>query len=145
MPGTSDDAVRASRELRSVVNRLRRRMRELHSPEDVAAGVLSVLLRVEKEGAATAATLAAAERIRPQSMGAKIAALEEQGLIVRRPDPTDGRRLLVDLTAAGHRRVDGDRAARAEWLAKAFQDRYSDDERARMLDAIALFERLLED
>lgn len=139
------DAVRVSQELRSLVGRLRRRMRELHDPADVAAGVLSVLLRIDKEGPSTAAVLAAAERIRPQSMGAKIALLEQEGLIVRRPDPTDGRRLVVDLTEAGRRRVEGDRAARGEWLARAFQERYSDAERAQLLASLALLERILDD
>uniref|UniRef100_A0AAU3H743 MarR family transcriptional regulator n=1 Tax=Streptomyces sp. NBC_01401 TaxID=2903854 RepID=A0AAU3H743_9ACTN len=142
---TSQDAVRASSELRSLVGRLRRRLRELRSAEDIAPGLLSVMLRLEREGPTTASDLAAAEKIRTQSMATKLSALDEQGLIERRPHPTDGRRRVIDLTETGRQRVEGDRSARREWLAEALQDRYSDEERTRLREAFALLDRLFED
>jgi DNA-binding MarR family transcriptional regulator len=141
----SPDAVRAAQDLRAVVGRLRRRLLEVHTPDELAAGAVSVLLRLEKGGPTTAAVLAAAERIRPQSMGTKIAALEDQGLLTRHPDPDDGRRLVVELTDAGRARVAVDRAARGEWLAQAFEDRYTADERAVMVHAFTLLDRLLDE
>jgi DNA-binding MarR family transcriptional regulator len=75
-------------------------------------------------------------------MAATLAALEQHGLIRRSPDPADGRRQLVTLTEAGQDRVAGDRQAREEWLARALQDRYTEDERRTVLDALALLERL---
>ncbi|PRY18155.1 MarR family winged helix-turn-helix transcriptional regulator [Kineococcus rhizosphaerae] len=137
------DAVRAAHDLRVLLSRLRRRLLEVQGSDDLPAGAISVLLRLDKDGPSTAAALAAAERIRPQSTAATIAALQEQGLVDRRPDPDDGRRLLVDLTAAGRDRVAGDRAARGAWLTQAFQTRYSDGERAEVVRALALLERLL--
>lgn len=65
-------------------------------------------------------------------------------MIRRSPDPDDGRRRLVTLTHAGRRRVEGDRQAREEWLARALQDRYTEDERRTVLDGLALLERLTE-
>ncbi|MDT8912998.1 MarR family transcriptional regulator [Amycolatopsis sp. PS_44_ISF1] len=144
-PKPPPDAAAVSRELRSLVGRLRRRLRELHGPEDLAPGLLSVLLRLEQDGPATASVLAAAEKVRTQSMAAKLAELEQRGLIVRRPHPSDGRQRVVDLTAPGRARVEGDRFARREWLAQALQDRYSEAERARLMAAFALLERLFED
>jgi DNA-binding MarR family transcriptional regulator len=48
---------------------------------------LSALLRLDRGGRATAAALARAEQITPQSMGATLAALEARGLVAREPDP----------------------------------------------------------
>ena len=145
MSGTSKEAVRAASELRSLVGRLRLRLRELRTAEELAPGALSVLLRLEKDGPTTAAALAAVERVRPQPMGRRLAELEAQGLIVRNPDPTDGRRLVVELSDVGRARVDGDRAARREWLARALQERYTSSERTQLVEAFALLERLFDD
>lgn len=144
MPHTSREALRASRELRGLVGRLRRRLRELRSPHDIAPGLLSVLLRLEKDGPTTASVLAGAEKVRTQSMATKLAELEQFGLIERRAHPTDGRRRVVDLTEAGRAQVVEDRSARREWLAQALQERYTEAERAHLLEAFALLERLFD-
>ena len=49
----------------------------------------------------TAAQLAKLEQISPQSIGATVPALESKGLIRRAPDPEDGRRVILFLTAMG--------------------------------------------
>lgn len=123
---------------------LRRRLREVSVDSEIPDGALSVLMRLDKDGPATTAALAADERIRPQSMRTKVLALEAEGLISRRPDETDGRRVFLELTDLGHQRVQGDREARREWLASAFEDRYSSEERQLLLSAFALLERLFE-
>ncbi|GAB7110064.1 MarR family transcriptional regulator [Streptomyces phaeofaciens JCM 4814] len=145
MPHISDSATRAARDLRVVFSRLRRRIREVAREED--EGVLtpsqeSALTLVGKHGAATASALASAEGVRPQSMAATLAALDQHGLIRRAPDPADGRRQLVTLTDTGRARIEGNRQAREEWLARAFQDRFTEDERRTVLTALELLERL---
>ncbi|MGW7402691.1 MarR family winged helix-turn-helix transcriptional regulator [Streptomyces sp. NPDC054833] len=145
MDHISDSAARAARDLRVVFSRLRRRIREI--ARDEAEGVLtpsqeSALTLVGKHGAATASALASAEGVRPQSMAATLAALDQHGLIRRAPDPDDGRRQLVTLTESGRARVEGNRQAREEWLARAFQDRFTEEERQTVLDALELMERL---
>ncbi|MYR42977.1 MarR family transcriptional regulator [Streptomyces sp. SID5910] len=140
--GISDSAARAARELHVVLTRLRRRIREVAGDEDLTPSQVSALTLVGKHGAATASALASAEGVRPQSMAATLVALDRHGLIRRSPDPADGRRQLVTLTEAGRARVEGDRRVRAEWLARAFQDRCTAEERDTVLDALALLERL---
>jgi len=138
----SDAAARAARDLRVVFSRLRRRIREVAEDDELTPSQVSALTLVAKHGAATASALAVAEGVRPQSMATTLAALDRQGLIRRSPDPDDGRRRLVTLTDAGRQRVEGDRQAREEWLARAVQDRFTEDERHTLLAGLALLERL---
>ncbi|MCX5387105.1 MarR family winged helix-turn-helix transcriptional regulator [Streptomyces sp. NBC_00083] len=140
--GVSASAVRVARDLRVVFSRLRRRLREVADVQDLTPSQVSALTLIDKGGAASASALAATEGVRPQSMAATLAALDQQGLIQRSPDPEDGRRQLVTLTEAGRERAEGNRQARAEWLTQAFQERYTQDERATIAEAMTLLERL---
>jgi DNA-binding MarR family transcriptional regulator len=140
--GVSDSAARAARELHVVFSRLRRRIREVARDEDLTPSQVSALTLVGKHGAATASALASAEGVRPQSMAATLVALDQHGLIRRSPDPEDGRRQLVTLTEAGRARIEDNRQVREEWLARAFQDRCTAEERDTVLEALALLERL---
>ncbi|MEV0739354.1 MarR family transcriptional regulator [Streptomyces sp. NPDC050549] len=142
--GISDSAARSARDLRVVFSRLRRRIREVATDEDLTPSQESALTLVGKHGAATASALASAEGVRPQSMAATLAALDRHGLIRRSPDPEDGRRQLVTLTEAGRERVADNRQVREEWLARAFEDRYTERERRTIVDALKLLERLSE-
>ncbi|OBI80033.1 MarR family winged helix-turn-helix transcriptional regulator [Mycobacterium sp. 1245805.9] len=144
MDGIGDSAVAAARDLRVLFSRLRRRLRCLGVDEDLTPSQTAVLTRLWKEGASSARPLAAAEGVRPQSMATIVAALEQRGLIGRTPDPEDGRRQVISLTAAGRRRAESDRRVREEWLARAIQERYSERERRVILDALSLLERLTE-
>jgi DNA-binding MarR family transcriptional regulator len=144
MADTSDSAARAARDLRVVFSRLRRRLREVAQDTDLSPSQESALTLVGKHGAATASALAATEGVRPQSMATTLAALEQQGLIRRAPDPADGRRQLVTLTEAGRARVEDNRQARSEWLARAFQERYTEEERQAVLEVLELMDRLSE-
>jgi DNA-binding MarR family transcriptional regulator len=142
MSDISPAAARAARELRVLISRLRRRLKEVDSaPGLLTPSQLSVLSRLD-EGPSTLSQLAAAERVRPQSMAATLAALDEGGWIQRRPDPADGRRQQISLTGATRELVDGSRQNREEWLARALQDRYTDAERDTVTEALTLLERL---
>ncbi|MET7287936.1 MarR family transcriptional regulator [Streptomyces sp. NPDC005573] len=142
MDDISDSAALAARDLRVVFSRLRRRIREVAQDADLTPSQESALSLAGKHGAATASALAAAEGVRPQSMAATLAALEQHGLIRRAPDPADGRRQLVTLTDAGRTRVEGNKQLREEWLARAFQDRFTEEERSTVLTALELMDRL---
>jgi DNA-binding MarR family transcriptional regulator len=101
------------------------------------------MARLLREGPATTADLARAESVKPQSMGATIASLEERGLVERKPHPTDGRQVNIELTAKGVavRRSVGD--AKRTWLAQAIAQ-LDDEEQETLLKAGQIIRRLVQ-
>lgn len=144
MDRVTESAIAAARELRVVFSRLRRQLKQIGAGGDLTPSQTAVLTRLWKDGASSASALAAAERVRPQSMAAIVTALDQHGLISRAADPKDGRRQVISLTTTGSRRAESDRRVREEWLARAMQDRYCERERQVILDALSLLERLTE-
>ncbi|RKP53660.1 MarR family winged helix-turn-helix transcriptional regulator [Pararobbsia silviterrae] len=104
----------------------------------------AVLTRLEKEGAMTSADLARAERIKPQSMSSAIASLVTMGLIERHAHPTDGRQMLIKLSAKGTKLRRTTREAKHAWLAQAIT-RLNKQEQALLFKAGALIARMVED
>jgi DNA-binding MarR family transcriptional regulator len=135
-------AVRAAGEIRVVFSRLRRRLREVAGLGDLTPSQTSVLSRLDRGGPATMSELAAAERVRPQSMAATLAAIDGHGLIKREPDRADGRRQLISLTGAGQEAILGSRRQREAWLARTLAEHFTEDERRTLLDALVLMDRL---
>ncbi|MGO4425161.1 MarR family winged helix-turn-helix transcriptional regulator [Streptomyces sp. MCAF7] len=135
-------AVRAAHEIRVVVGRLRRRFKETYDNEELTPTQTAVLSRLSKDGPASTSDLAAAERVRPQSMAATLGVLDERGLIRRRPDPGDGRRQLISLSESGTAYVDDARRAGEEWLARSLESGYTEEERQTIIEALVLLDRL---
>ena len=132
-------------ELRALVGKLKRKLREQASSKDLTPSQVSVLLRLEKDGPATASSLARAEGMRPQSMGTVITALQAAGLVSGAADPTDGRQTILSLTAACRKWIREGRAARQDWLIRTLQARLSPAEQDKLVDAVALLKRLVDD
>jgi len=150
MDARSDEsrAVRAAAvaaELRALVGKLKRRLRAETDVGDLTPSQAAVLIRLEKDGQATASSLARAEGMRPQSMAAVVAALEAAGLVRGAPDPADGRRTLLSLTDACRQWVQEGRAARQDWLSRRLQARLSSDELDVLATAAGLLARLVDD
>jgi DNA-binding MarR family transcriptional regulator len=96
-----------------------RRVRAAAASHELSLTEAAVMARLAKNGPATIADLARAESMKPQSMGATIAALEEMDIVERKPHPTDGRQVNIELTSKGAavRKSAGD--AKRTWLAQA--------------------------
>jgi len=134
-----------AQDLRALLGKLKRRLRDQAHVGDLTPTQVSVLLRLEKDGAATASTLARAEGMRPQSIAPVIAALESAGLVSGAPDPADGRQTLLSLTDACRKWVDEGRAARQDWLTRMLQARLSPQEQGEVGRAVELLKRLVDD
>jgi DNA-binding MarR family transcriptional regulator len=137
-------AIQAAGELRAVFSRLRRRFREVTDVGDLTPSQTSVLSRLSRFGPASASDLAAAERVRPQSMAATLAGIDQHGYLQRTPDPHDGRRQLISLTDSGVEFVEGTRREREEWLANALAAEFTEEQRQTILSALALLDKLAE-
>jgi DNA-binding MarR family transcriptional regulator len=138
----SPSAVAAARHLRVVVCRLRRRLLEVATAEDLSPSQTAVLIRLLKDGPSSTSQLAGSERVRPQSMATTLSGLDRHVFIMRTADPEDGRRQIITLTALGRQHAENDRRAREQWLVRAMQDRYSEPERRVINDALTLLDRL---
>ncbi len=128
--------------LRMSLGLLLRRLRQIPGDGELTLPESSALVRLDRGGSATAAELARREQISPQSMGATLAALEQRGLIGRNPDPADGRRVIMTITAAGRRVLNDRRHARVEQMARALSADFTAAEREQLLAAAPLLERL---
>lgn len=135
---TKVDAAPLASELRVVLGRLMRRLRAEHR-FSVSQG--AVLGRLDREGPGSVSDLAAAERMRPQSMAQTVAELEREGYVSRAPDPADRRRALVSLTASGRRELLAVRRRREGWLVRALEE-LPEDDRAAVERAVELLRRL---
>ena len=140
----SRSAATTAREVKVVFSRLRRRYRGLGLTDDLSGSQAGVLTRLHQEGPSSASVLANAETVSHQAIGAILAVLKTRGFIQRSPDPTDGRRQLISLTAAGVAQAENTTSAREEWLARALQDRLTEDERRLVRNAMELLNRLAE-
>jgi DNA-binding MarR family transcriptional regulator len=141
----STRAPELARDLRALVGKLKRRLREQAHVGDLTPSQVSVLLRLENDGPATASSLARAEGVRPQSIGTIIAALEGAGLVIGSPDPNDGRQTLLSLTDACRKWVEEGRAARQDWLTRALDARLSPREQDELAKSVELLKRLVDD
>jgi DNA-binding MarR family transcriptional regulator len=129
-------------DLRITLGALMRRLRQEATIGDFTRSQLSALGRLEREGPATLSELARAEGVRPQSMAATVAALENVGFVSRTPDERDGRKSLLHLTAEAREQFATGRLAREDWLFRAIHTRLTEDEQAALAASIDLLRRL---
>jgi DNA-binding MarR family transcriptional regulator len=133
------DPALIARELLDVMSRLIRRLRAEHG---LSLSQGAVLRRLDRDGPQSVSDLAAAERVRPQSMAQTVADMEGAGLVGRRPDVRDRRRALVRLTLAGNDALEAERNRREGWLARAIATELSAAQQAALPDVVVLLERL---
>jgi DNA-binding MarR family transcriptional regulator len=123
---------------------LMRRVRAAAGLHELSLTEAAVMGRLARNGPATSADLARAEGMKPQSMGTTVAALEEMGMVERKPHPTDGRQVNISLTAKGAAVRKSAKDARRTWLAQTILQ-LDEQERETLFKAGEIIQRLAED
>lgn len=130
-------------DLTQSIGLLVRRLRAAAASHELSLTESAVMARLEREGPATTADLARAEGMKPQSMGASVAALEEMGFVERKAHPTDGRQLNVQLTPKGLALRKSTKDAKRTWLAQAIAQ-LDESERETLFRAGEIIKRMAE-
>jgi DNA-binding MarR family transcriptional regulator len=124
------------------MGQLLRRLRAEAKSGEISWSQMSIMARLDS-GPMTTADLARAENMKPQSMGASLAQMEEDGLVTRQAHPTDGRQILFTLTPAGIEGRYRSRLAKREWLLATIA-KLNPDEQQTLLAAIPVVRHLAE-
>ncbi len=130
-------------ELTQAIGMLMRRMRAASASYELSHTESAVMGRLAREGSRTTAELARAEGVKPQSMGATVAALEQMGIVARKPHPTDGRQMMIELTPEGAATLRSAKMAKRTWLAEAIGHLDKQDQ-ATLFAAGEIIQRLAE-
>lgn len=134
-------SVDAVNRLRLALLRTARNIRT-HSIGDVTQSQVAVLATLSRHGDSTIGQIAEYEHVQPPSASRIVSSLERQGLVVRRVDGLDRRRVLIALSADGERYLADVRRAGTSWLASRL-DELDEDELGRLDGALPVLERLL--
>ena len=126
--------------LRVAVGRLHRRIR-LDS-NDVPPLQLSTLVSIQDHGPLRLGELAAREAVSAPTMTRVLAALDERGLILRKPDPVDARSTRVELSPTGIRALAEVRSRRTALLDARFA-RLTAEQRAALEAALPALEAMV--
>ncbi|MCL1870237.1 MAG: MarR family transcriptional regulator [Promicromonosporaceae bacterium] len=135
----SDPNLDLAAHLRQSVGALVRSTRGGDQIAPIPAAVLDLL---DARGAMTTAELAAARRVRHQTMAATVADLVAGGHVAAAAHPRDARKKVLSLTLRGRRALGADRVRRVGALAAALRDALDDDERRALEAALVLVDRV---
>ena len=136
-PPPSSDAER----LTLVVGRLNRRLQA--ATGGLSHGLLSAMAVISKRGPLRLSDLAHLEGVSAPSMTRTVAELEARGYVLRRPDPEDGRAVLVEAAEAGTSAVLDARTTRAQLVSELLEG-LDEQDAAVIAAALPALERLIE-
>jgi DNA-binding MarR family transcriptional regulator len=138
---TTIDPALAAR-LRLAVTRLARRLRKEAEP-GITPTMLAALSSIGSAERLTMSDLCSVEQVQPPTMTRVVAAMVEAGLVVRDPDPDDGRVTWVRLTPEGKRLLERSRRRKEEFLGRGLRS-LEPRELAVLEEAAGILERLTE-
>jgi DNA-binding MarR family transcriptional regulator len=123
---TRSELVSLANDIRLACMRISRRVR-FESDRELPPHQFSVLCRLET-APRTNSELADIERVSAPSMKRTTTSLVEAGYVDRADDPTDGRQVILSLSAEGRRAIKRIRKHRDEWMLSRFEH-LTDEER----------------
>jgi DNA-binding MarR family transcriptional regulator len=128
--------------LRLTIARTARRLRQ-EAGGELSPSLTAALSTVERHGPLTPSEVATRERIQRPTVTRILSRLEEQGLVVRTPDPQDRRSSLVTVTEAGSALLAELRTRKTAFLAHRIAGLDADD-RVTLARAADILERMLD-
>jgi len=140
--GTDERIADAASRLRLVIARTARRMRQ-EAGTFLSPTLTAALATVERLGPITPSELAEAERVKRPTATRIVAALERDGLILRAPDPDDGRACLLTISPTGRKLIRRMRGRKNAYLSRNLRGLERADLEA-LERAAEVLERMLE-
>ncbi|HEY0473862.1 MAG TPA: MarR family transcriptional regulator [Kribbella sp.] len=104
---------------------------------------LSVLHTLSRKGPLRLTDLLATEQLKQPALTSLVAKLQRDGLVSRRPDPSDGRAILLSLTREGRQVVRSRRTDRMANLSRLVEH-LNDEEREVLAGTARVLGRLVE-
>jgi DNA-binding MarR family transcriptional regulator len=144
MAGGSDPVAQAQA-LRVGIGRVARRLRQIyavHEASEPTFNEIAVLVHLARDGPATPTEIARREQITSQAIAPAIHELRSRGLLDRSPHPTDGRRSMLAITAAGRTALADRERAVVGRLVRALHDDLTPMERERLESVIPVLNKL---
>lgn len=130
--------------LRLIMGRLTRQLRLHPTGDRLTSTQLATLATIDRLAPLRIGDLAVAEGISAATMTRVVAALEDQNLVARRPDPDDGRACQVLLSPHGNEEVARLRSQRTGYLVTRLLA-CTPEERAALAAALPVLELLAQD
>ncbi len=138
--GASASTAEVAARLGPVVVRLSRRLRPASG--ELSAGHFSTLATLHRHGPQRPSDLARIERLGPPAVARVVSALDERGLVRRRPSPDDARSILVEITPDGASLLEAARRDQARVIRELLAD-LDEDELALVSAALGPLERIV--
>jgi DNA-binding MarR family transcriptional regulator len=133
------DAELAAR-LRLALARLSRRLRQ-QVPQSLTYSQVTALATVEELEPIRLSDLALTEGVSVPTLSRLVAGLEKEKLIVRKPDPADGRAAQLHITDLGRVRLEALRTERSAYLVQRLET-LPDEQREALAGALDALEAL---
>jgi DNA-binding MarR family transcriptional regulator len=132
--------------LRTSIHRLVKLLRrETRNDAQLSLTERATLGLLYNEGRLAPTDIARAEKVTTQSMSQVINHLSELNYIERTPSDDDKRKVLLSLTPAGRAYVEQLRHDKQEWLARALYERVTPEEKERLMQALEILMKLIEE
>ena len=140
---TATQDIELAARLRLAITRTARRLRQ-ESGTDLGPSQVAALATIERQGPLAPSQLAERERIKRPTATRILARLAEAGLVVRIPDPSDGRSAIVSISSDGRALLRRLRQRKTAYLAKRLRELPDQDVRA-LARAAEVLEGILEE
>ncbi|MGI8680342.1 MAG: MarR family winged helix-turn-helix transcriptional regulator [Jatrophihabitans sp.] len=128
-------------QLRPSLLRLTRLVRNQRVDTSVTLTELSAMFMLNSRGPMSPGELAACEKVQPPSMTKVLASLEDQGFVRRERHPTDGRQVIISITAAGIDLLNSERQSRNLYLSRQLAQ-LTPSERALLARIVPILDKL---